>query len=145
MGLAAAGSSSQPPAARARPAIAPADTLVAGCSGGATAGGAGWAATGAGDLLRWSRSGPPGTPVLWRVVSHDSILARRLLGRLASTRFEQTTFSQPANRICSLATSGARAHQVAWPEGQRPPRIAAIVALFDDLRRAVERPGRLTP
>ncbi len=118
-----------------------ADTLVAGCSGGVTGGGGGVAVTGAGELLSWSRPGPAPGPTEWKVVGRDQTAAQRLFPRLAAAKFDQTDFNDPSNMTCYLARQGgSKSHEVAWPMGQRPPRIAAIVALYDDVRKAVAKP-----
>ncbi len=114
------------------------DTLIAGCSGGITGGGTGVAVTGGGDLLTWSRRGPAPLTPDWRLVGHDETVAQRLFSRLGTVKFDATDFNDPGNMTCFLAHRRAdRSHEVAWPIGQRPARIIAIVALYDDVRKAV--------
>jgi hypothetical protein len=117
--------------------LARADTLIAGCTGGVTGGGGGSAVTGAGELLRFTQSGPGQGNRRWTLIGWDTAGVRRLIGQLATTEFDRAEFRNPANMTCSLARRGERPREIAWPMGQRPPAIARIVAVHDQIVRMV--------
>ncbi len=127
-------------AGRPRPPLdrAAADTIIAGCLGGVTGGGAGAAVTESGDFLSWTRSGPSASGTTWTATRHDSTAARRLFAGLDRSGFDQENLNEPGNLTCFLARHGPRrSHEVAWPSGQRPRRIAAILAIYDQVRGPV--------
>ena len=120
----------RPPVSRAT-----ADTIIAGCLGGVTGGGGGTAVTESGVFLSWARSGPLASGTSWTTVRQDLTGARRLFAALDRSGFEREDLNDPGNLTCFLARHGpGRDHEVAWPSGQRPRRIAAILAIYDQLR-----------
>jgi hypothetical protein len=115
-----------------------ADTIIAGCLGGITGGGAGEAVTESGDFLTWTRSGPLPSGTTWTAVSRDSTAARRLFAELDRSGFDRENLNDPGNMTCFLARHGpGRSHEVAWPSGRRPRRLAALLAIYDQVRRPV--------
>src|SRR5262245_41184351 len=80
-----------------------ADTLIAGCLGGITGGGAGEAVTESGDFLSWTRSGPSPSATTWTAGRHDSTAARRLFAELDRSGFDREDLNEPANMTCFLA------------------------------------------
>jgi hypothetical protein len=117
-------------------------SLVAGCTGGITGGGTGVLITADGEINRWhQQTGDAKTRTLTSV-GRDPVLAHRLFTRLDAIRFAAVEHNEPSNMTCFLAREGPGAHRVAWPAGQRPRRIAAVVALADDVYRAAGLPPR---
>jgi len=124
---------SRPPLHRAA-----ADTIIAGCLGGVTGGGTGEAVTASGDYLSWTRSGPLPSGTSWTTVRRDPAAAERLFAKLDRSGFDHEDLNDPGNLTCFLARHGpGRQHEVAWPSGQRPRRIAAILAIYDQVRGTV--------
>lgn len=134
LGREAAGPARAPSAG---PELTPADTVLAGCTGGRTGGGKGVAVTGLGEISEWSQD-LSSRPKQFHTLRVDSAAALALFRDLERSRFRSLDYHGSDDMTCFLQQTGVgEKHTVTWPYGDPPPAVRALY------RRVLALAGRV--